>query len=171
MMTVAAWFSRVGRVLDVDENGRIVGLLGTLLDGRAGASSVALEVVNGLPLSRLLLAEEHDNLWWDAEESERERLWEVAAERATEAVVAERLSVGDHERAAIRAAATRIGDAGAIDPSHISTAIEAAMLSLHQNALAELADTPDDHWFRIKHALFVAGRWPLGFRSGRLHIV
>ena len=171
MMTVAAWFSRVGRVLDVDENARIVGLLGTLPDVRAGASSVAVEVVNGLPLSRLLLAEEHDNLWWDAEESERERLWETAAERATEAVVAERIRAGDHERAAIRSAAAHFVDGIAIDPCHISTAIEGAMLSLHQNALAELADTPDDHWFRIKHALFAAGRWPLGFRSGRLHIV
>lgn len=164
-MMTAAWFSRVGQALDNDEKARIV----ALLNGRSEA--VAIEVVSGVALSRILLAEEHDNLWWDAEESERERLWEIAAERATETDVAERLSASVEEGVFIRDAAAHVGNAAAIDPSHIPPAVEAALLSLHQNALAELVETPADHWFRIKHALFKSGRWPLGFRSGRLQIV
>ena len=168
-MTVA-WFARVGSALDADEKARIVALVNGRSVGRLDAP-VEIEAVAGVALSRILVVEEHDNLWWDAEESERERLWEIAAQRETEAVVALRLSASDRDRVAIRDAAARVGTVAAIDPSLIPAAIETAMLSLHQNSLAELADTPPDHWFRIKHALFETGRWPLGFRSGRLHIV
>ena len=166
----AAWFSRVGSTLDPDEKARIVALVNGRSVGRLDAC-VEIEVVAGVALSRILVTEEHDSLWWDAEESERERLWEIAAQRETEAVVALRLSASDDDRVAIRDAAALVGRVAAIDLSHIPSAIETAMLSLHQNALAELAGAPADHWFRVKHALFETGRWPLGFRSGRLHIV
>ena len=173
-MTTAGWFSQVGHELDADGKARIAGLLSARSCGSNESNerpdNVEIEAVSGPALSRVLLAEEHDNLWWDAEESERERLWEIAAERVTETFMVERLSASDRERVEIREAAALVGKDGAIDASHVPTAIEAAMLSLHQNALAEFADTPPEHWFRVKRALFGTGRWPLGFRDGRLLI-
>jgi hypothetical protein len=129
-------------------------------------------------------------------------LWELAAERLTEDVLADAVAraveaagtvdtagqlkrpthvkqpgwvrrlrrASVEPRASMRRAAHNV-DAVALDPSIVAKAAEAAILALHQRALADVAAAPDDHWFRIKFALFESGRWPLGLRSGRFYLV
>ncbi len=45
-----------------------------------------------------------------------------------------------------------------------------ALLAAHQSALARMAGEGPDHRFVRKFALFVGGRWPLGYDSARFAI-
>jgi hypothetical protein len=68
---------------------------------------------------------------------------------------------------AIAAAMTRAGVADAVLGD---AALGAALLAIHHHALAVLAHAPDAHPFFRKHALFAAGRWPLGWERGQYHV-
>ena len=67
--------------------------------------------------------------------------------------------------AAASAAATA---AGVADERIVAEASAMALLAAHHRALAELAGASADHRFVLKHALFAAGRWPLGYHFARL---
>ena len=174
-----SWFARVGRPLDENEALHIA----TLLHACGADDSTPVEIVTGSSLIHVLVAEDHDNQWWDAEEGERARLWDVAAERLTESELTAALAAGKaysgsadgaqppaDAMSSIRTAARNV-DGVALDPAIATRAADAAILALHQCGLADLAAAPDDHWFRIKLALFESGRWPLGLRAGRFYLV
>ena len=121
---------------------------------------------------RVLARADADSADWDARETEREILWQTAAERFGEdallgmltALRADATPVLDH---ALRAAATRLTIA---DPHLGSEAIGAAQLALQHAALAFFADAPASHRFRTHLALFAVGRWPLAAIDARLHV-
>ena len=199
-LDLSAWFKRIGEPVDDVDAATIASLLRAL----EVPPSTAIEVIGGLELGRLLHAEEHDNRWWDADEGERQRLWDLATDRSIESVLVDALhsATAPHVHA-MHEAASRIarsnvaceptigldaigavGAKGAIGAkgatgvigatgvmaAMVDRAVDAAMMSLHQRALAELSGAPDDHYFRIKFALFAAGRWPLGVRSGKFYL-
>lgn len=181
-LDLSAWFKRIGEPVDDVDAATIASLLRAL----EVPPSTAIEVIGGLELGRLLHAEEHDNRWWDADEGERQRLWDLATDRSIESVLVDALhsATAPHVHA-MHDAASRIARSNvACEPTigldaigavgakgaMVDRAVDAAMMSLHQRALAELSGAPDDHYFRIKFALFAAGRWPLGVRSGKFYL-
>ena len=181
-LDLSAWFKRIGEPVDDVDAATIASLLRAL----EVPPSTAIEVIGGLELGRLLHAEEHDNRWWDADEGERQRLWDLATDRSIESVLVDALhsATAPHVHA-MHDAASRIARSNvASEPTigldaigavgakgaMVDRAVDAAMMSLHQRALAELSGAPDDHYFRIKFALFAAGRWPLGVRSGKFYL-
>ena len=195
-LDLSAWFKRIGEPVDDVDAANIAFLLRAL----EVPPSTAIDVIGGDELARLLHAEEHDNRWWDAEEGERQRLWDLATDRSIESVLLDALhsATAPHVHAMHDAASRiawsntckstlgvramdvkgaigeigEIGKTGAIGAmgAMVDRAADAAMMSLHQRALAELSGAPDDHYFRIKFMLFAAGRWPLGVRSGKFYL-
>jgi hypothetical protein len=161
-----AWFTRVGLPLNAQEHARITAMLRDL-DFAPGAPIVG--ATSWGEAAQVLRAEEWDNRWWDAEEEERERLWNLAADRLTEGELLARLTavtaeLGDPVRNGASLAASR---AGMADPGLVRGAADAALLAAHQRALADLAGAAAGHYFRRKFELFAAGRWPLGTFSGK----
>ena len=164
-MLSPAWFSRVGRPLLTRER----------CDARALAEAFAAvvrvpieEVRSWRTLEAVVRAEPSDDPWWDGEESERQRLWQLAAERQSEASLAGRMAAIVDERAppirvAVAACAARAGGA---DPALLRTAVGAALLAEQQYALAELAGVDREHHFAIKRRAFAGGRWPVGYHRG-----
>ena len=169
------WFARAGQPLDATDTAAIHSLRGALDIGLDTTETAALEVIRWPDLARILRDEDRDNRWWDAEEGERERLWSIASERMTESALAAALidaaasATADVCAAAQRATAAAFAGAG--DPSVARTASDAALLAVHQHALAEMANAGESHYFAIKYRLFAAGRWPLGPRAGRFVIL
>ena len=166
MSIASQWFARMGAPLSPAERARIDALLAAdpLL------ADAELDVVADWERALAFLrAADFDSTWWNHEEEERERLWHQALLRHTEDAIAERLAVVnaaviDDIRRAAHAAALRVefdDDVG------IAEATESATMAAHQCALATLAGEGDDHYFARKHALFAAGRWPLGLHRGR----
>jgi hypothetical protein len=117
-------------------------------------------------------AAERDSLTWDQEEEEREVLWMRAAEHRTEDEVLRLLDANLRGLDAdVRAAAlAAVRRAGGVDVDLATEATAMALLAAHQSALALLAGEGPDHRFVRKFALFVRGRWPLGYHSARFAI-
>src|SRR5687767_8211579 len=119
------WFSRSGEALSEGERALIVESL--------GSPAMVVELVSGDNLARLLREEDADNRWWDAEEGERSRLWEIAAERFGESGLLAALDEAVNDLSAtVRRSARRLADAGIADPGIVARAADAAVLSLHQ---------------------------------------
>jgi hypothetical protein len=161
-----AWFTRVGLPLSEQEQAGIAAMLRSL-DLAPGAPIVG--AASWREAAQVIRAEEWDSRWWDAEEEERERLWSVAAERLTENELLARLTAvtsafGDPVRNGASFAASR---GGVADSGLVRAAADAALLAAHQQALANLAGVPDEHYFQRKFELFATGRWPLGVFSGK----
>ena len=161
-----AWFSALGTPLAAPERAAIEAILAA--SGVPGGAIVVVPDWEALAQSRRLL--EQDEAWWNREEEEREALWALAALRQTEGELAVTIeSAIDAARGDIDAAllaarpVARYADL-------VSDARAAALLAVHQHALADLAGAPLEHVFRRKHALFAAGRWPLGILAGRYHV-
>ena len=177
-----AWFARAGLPLEGAEAAAIIAMLRALDVDASTTPTLEIEQASWHELVRILREEDHDNQWWDAEESERERLWTIGADRMTERALVEVL--GEAARAVaidIFAAASALGVNGAVGPDSNAVAgphsvvkraaAEAALLAVHQHSLAALADAGPDHYFVIKYALFAGGRWPLGPRAGKFLIL
>lgn len=165
----AVWFARVGAPLPPGEISALDALLqrqGLLL----GAAVVP--VGRWQEAAAIVRAAERDSSWWDREEGERERLWELAAAAHGEnALLAALDAVRDDIGAAVSAAAgAAMGRAGVDDPELLREAVAATLLAAHQEALLRLAGEGDDHYFAIKYQLFAAGRWPLGLQGGRFAV-
>ena len=161
-----AWFTRVGLPLSQQERASLATMLRDL-DFAPGAPIVG--AASWWDVAQVLQVEERENRWWDAEEEERERLWNVAAERLTEGELLVRLTavtvaLVEPLRSGAALAASRSGVA---NPGLVRAAADAALLAAHQQALAGLADAPAGHYFERKLELFAAGRWPLGVFSGK----
>ena len=161
-----AWFTALGAPLAASERAAIEAILAA--SGVPGGGIVVIPDWETLAQSRRLL--EQDDAWWNREEEEREALWALAALRQTEDELAATIeSAIDAARIGIDAALLAARPA-ARDADLVSDARAAALLAVHQHALAGLAGAPSGHVFACKHALFAAGRWPLGLLAGRYHV-
>lgn len=100
--------------------------------------------------------------WWEAEEDERRRLMRETGGRLGEALLLETLTTAVEEQSA-RTFEDAV-DAGG-DEALARVASGAALMAIHNRALALLAGCGQEHPFVQKYALFAAGRWPLGTRG------
>jgi hypothetical protein len=162
-----AWFSALGAPLAATERAAIDAILAAS-DVPGGGAIVVVPDWAALAQSLRLL--EQDDQWWNREEDEREALWDLAALGRTEGELAAEIeSAVESARAAIDTALLAARPA-ACDPDLLAGARAAALLAVHQHALAKLAGAPAGHVFVRKHELFAAGRWPLGLVAGRFHV-
>jgi len=131
---------------------------------RAGVRRVA----NWQEAGEIIRAADWDTSSWDRDEDERQRLWQLAAERQDESALLQQLTamteaLADelHGAAAIAAARECIAD-----PGLVRAAAGAALLAAHHSAVARLAGEGAAHFFSRRFALFEGGRWPLGEYRG-----
>ena len=147
--------------------------IGDVLGGTIPGTTFAIDTVTSWSdAARFLRLTEHDSSWWDVEESEREVLWERAAQQWSEADLLQQLNAAtaalhrEIHDAALEAASAE----GPTDASIVREASDMALLATHQCALARLAGASAEHPFVRKHALFAGGRWPLGYHAARFAI-
>ncbi len=143
------WFRRVGLPLDALERAELATIV-----CEPGSSRNTIEIDapgSWSEAARILASEDRDNRRWDAEEAERERLWDALADRFTEDEL-----LG------------RIDAVCAGDPQFVADATGAAQLALHHGALATLAGEDPAHSFHRTLRLFACGRWPLAIDERRL---
>ena len=166
---MSAWFARVGLPLDPDEEAAVLGLTRILAPHPAVAVAA---LASWQEAAEFVRAAERDPNTWDQEEEEREALWTRATEQRTEDEVLRQLdvSIGGLSTEMRAAALAAIGRAGVLDVAVAAEATGMALLAAHQGALARLAGEGPDHRFVRKYALFVRGRWPLGYHSARFAI-
>lgn len=111
---------------------------------------------------------EWDRRWWDAEQREKDRLYELARTALGERQVTQSLSATLGSAESVHgAAAVEASRRGCTDAALIRVAAGAASQALHLAALARLAGAGETHPFSIKAALFAGGHWPLGIVNGR----
>jgi hypothetical protein len=105
--------------------------------------------------------------WWNREEAERQRLTQETANRIGGDLLLETLTAaveGHAETTFARAVEAGGGEAMA------RVASGAALMAIHNRALALLAGMGADHVFVQKYALFASGRWPLGTLGTQLKL-
>ena len=163
------WFACVGMPLPTSE----LHALDCVLQQQGLLLGAVIETVERWQAAAAFIrAAERDCLWWDREESERERLWDIAAATHGESALLETLNVV-RERIAATVQVAAVGAmarAGVDDPDLLREAVAATLLAAHQEALTRLAGEGEDHFFAIKYRLFLAGRWPLGLQGGRFAV-
>jgi hypothetical protein len=165
---VSTWFCTLGEPVADDERR----LVGAYLRGLGITEELPVETVPDWDDARAVVTHpEWDRRWWDAEQLEKQRLYAGAIATRGQSEVLQLLSgtfesSEDVQHAASLAAAR----SGCADVGLVGSAAGAASEALHLAELARLAGENDTHPFRLKHALFQAGRWPLGILSGRYRI-
>ena len=154
-----AWFSALGEPLADREKGE----LAAYLQGLGLNPAMPLRRVSSWPEAGALCSSRSDE-WWQAEETERERL-----ERSTKLDPADRdwLDVNSMLHAAAAAAAAR---AGSEDAALVYVAAGAASYAAYQARLARASGAASGHPFLRKYALYSGGRWPLGMYHGAFAI-
>jgi hypothetical protein len=155
----ARWFARLGAPLDAGERSlaqayaEAIGLAAVaVVDSWQEAERVARDAASGAG-------------WWTEEEEERRRLTQRTAARVGEPLLLEALTTAVEGQAA---ATIECAVAAGGDEALARVASGAALMALHNRALALLAGCGPDHRFVQKYALFAAGRWPLGTRGSAL---
>lgn len=103
--------------------------------------------------------------WWDFEEAERRRLTQETANRVGGDLLLETLTAAVEGHA--ESTFARAVEAGG-DEALARVASGAALMAIHNRALALLAGVGADHVFVQKYTLFASGRWPLGTLGTRL---
>lgn len=103
--------------------------------------------------------------WWEFEDAERRRLMRETAERIGEELLLETLTAAVEGHAEITFALAI--EAGG-DEALARVASGAALMAIHNHALALLAGLGANHVFVQKYALFASGRWPLGTQETTL---
>ena len=112
-----------------------------------------------------------DRRWWDAEQLEKQRLYARALAARGESGVLGLLSDTLGSSSAAKCAATLAAERlGCREAGLVGSAAGAASEALHLAELARLAGEAEGHPFRLKQALFAAGRWPLGILDGRYQL-
>jgi hypothetical protein len=167
-MTDVRWFSRVGMPLD-DLDRRTLDALWRARRSHDPQGAADIVLVANVHAAVAWVESEQSGAGWNEDEEERERLWSLQIEHMTESELLTRLAAVIAAAApTVRAAAARVlsQEAGS-DTVPIDTAAAAALLCLHQHALARMADAGDDHPFVLAYALFARGRWPLGRHADR----
>ncbi len=168
----ARLFTRLGQPVDAADAAAASAILLTRVAGHAGEGRRAADVAvtaSWPEAARILDAEDRDNVLWDAAEAERERLWDIATERFTETDLLERLASTEAAwKNGVRDAARIAGERKLIaDPRFAAEAARAAQTAFHHGELARLAIDDSAHPFRQTLALFLCGRWPLGWSGNR----
>jgi hypothetical protein len=175
----AAWFSRLGGAFSSSD----IAAARAYLNALAYPPSLPIVPVAGwLAAERIVRDAEWDRAWWELEERERVRLTSETTARLGSTQVLERLTAATelasdvvHSAAAAAALRDASGDdviraASGADDAMIRAASGAAIMSLHEMALARLAGCGPDHLFMRKYRLFESGRWPLGVLDGAFHL-
>lgn len=113
-----------------------------------------------------------DRRWWEAEQAEKQRLYQKAKNALGEDALLASLS-----RAVVRvteavhgAAAVEAARRGCTDAGLIRAAAGAASEALYLAELARLAGEGGQHPFALKQSLFAGGHWPLGIVAGQYHV-
>lgn len=165
-MAVERWFERVGTDLAPAQQDAIAAMLRAYAP--AGGAEIVV-VAHWHETAAALHADDRDSGWWDFEEEERERLWEIAAMTHTEdqLLVEVGQAVAAREHAIDLAVKAVVSRHAISDPAWGRAARAAALMAVHQQALAGLANAPPTQLFTLKYRLFADGRWPLGLQSGR----
>lgn len=160
------WFSGIGTPLTDDDRADAAAILSA-----RGHASGTRTVVVAWPAAAAWAEHPAMAECWDDDEEEREVLWGRVAAQIGEAALLAQLTAATAQaapgvRAAALAAATSASVSVSADQEVIATAAASALLALHQFRLAQVADVAPDHPFIRKYALFVRGRWALGYRDG-----
>lgn len=161
------WFSRVGDALDVDDRADIGAIASA-----AGDASPVIETLASWFAACAFTEGAAAAVIADDDEEERERLWLAAAGELSETELLARLqAVTRNAAAGVRAAAQEaVARQGIREPMLVDTATATALLAIHHHALAGFAGASAAHPFQRRHALFIRGRWPLGYHAGRYAI-
>ncbi len=163
-----AWFSALGAPL---ADAQRVAIDAIVAAGGTPAGGIVV-VPDWSALAASLRLAEHDDQWWNREEDEREALWGLATLRHTEDALESAIAGAvDAARGPIaRAIEAAMARAGTGDAALGAAGRAAALLCVHQHALAVAAGAASGHLFCRKQALFAAGRWPIGVVAGRFHV-
>jgi hypothetical protein len=165
---VTGWFGSLGEPIANVESERVQ----NYLLGLGIVDVVPIESVADWRDARSVITDPGwDRRWWDAEQLEKQRLYARAIALCGESDVLRLLSItlasSDAVKNAAELAAARLG---CTEAGLVRSAAGAASEAVHLGELARLAGETDAHPFRLKQALFSAGRWPLGMLSGRYHL-
>jgi hypothetical protein len=165
---LTGWFGSLGEPIASSESQQVR----SYLLGLGIADAVSIESVSGWHDARAVITDPAwDRRWWDAEQLEKQRLYARAVALCGESDVLRLLSVtlasSDAVKNAAELAAARLG---CTEAGLVGSAAGAASEAFHLGELAGLAGELDAHPFRLKQALFSAGRWPLGMLNGRYHL-
>jgi hypothetical protein len=159
------FFARLGQPLEDEERA----LVWEYLRGLGIEDALPVELSRDFATARRVTTDSTWDLrWWDAEQRERRRLFSQVLvdhpEREAFALLSGPLDSGNALKTAASLAAARFDcdDAGLV-----GAAAGAASEALYLAELARLANESAAHPFRLKEALFAAGRWPLGILDGR----
>lgn len=165
---MSAWFSMLGEPV-AGEDSR---LIQAYLRGLGLTEDVpALGVADWNDARAVATDATWDRRWWDAEQREKQRLWQAASARHGESELLGALSrTLDSSEDLRRASAHAAERFGCTDAGLVASAAGAASEAFHLAELARLAGESDGHPFHAKRALFAAGRWPLGILRGRYRI-
>ncbi len=165
---MSAWFSLLGQPVSADERHAIE----AYLRGLGLTEDLPVEVVTDWSGARSIVTDAAwDRRWWDAEQREKQRLWQGAVRARGEVDVLQSLSRTLDSSEVLRHSASQAAERyGCADTGLVGAAAAAASETLHLAELARLAGEIELHPFHLKRALFAAGRWPLGILRERFCI-
>jgi hypothetical protein len=166
---MSAWFFMLGEPLGEQE----LRLAREYLNGLALGDAVRLESVRDWNAAAAVISNpEWSSNWWDAEQTECDRLRARASFEHGERVVLQALSakLAQVTDTAHGAAAVEAARGGCSDPALIRAAAGAVGQALYMAELARLAGETDAHPFLSKEALFEGGHWPLCLVNGRFYV-
>jgi hypothetical protein len=162
---MSGFFARLGEPLEDEERA----LVRRYLRGLGIEEDVPIEPARDFAAARRVATDPTCDLrWWDAEQRERRRLFSILlagrSEREALALLSGTLDSGTALKTAASLAAARFG---CNDVGLVGAAAGAASEAVYLAELARLAEAAAEHPFRLKEALFTAGRWPLGILDRR----
>jgi hypothetical protein len=165
---VSAWFSLLGQPVGDDERH----VIAAYLRGLGLTEDLPVEAVTDWSGARSIVTDAAwDRRWWDAEQREKQRLWQAAVAARGELFVLQSLSrTLDSSELVRRSAAVAAERGGCADMGLIAAAAASVSEALHLAELAALAGENELHPFHLKRALFAGGRWPLGILRERYRI-
>lgn len=165
---MSAWFSLLGQPVTADER-RVIA---TYLHGLGVTDDLPVETLADWGGARAIVTDAAwDRRWWDAEQREKQRLWQRAVAAHGEVDVLQSLSrTLDSSELVRRSACEAAERGGCTDVGLVGAAAAAASEALHLAELARLAGEVEVHPFHSKRALFAGGRWPLGILHDRYRI-
>jgi hypothetical protein len=151
------WFSRLAQPLSPDEAAAAAAYARSL-----GLGPECDVVEDWREVERIARDPRSAQGWWSREEAERVRLTREAAGRIGEELLLETLTAAVEGHA--ESTYARAVEAGG-DEALARVASGAALMAIHNRALALLSGSGAEHVFVQKYALFASGRWPLGTRG------
>ena len=157
------WFDRVGATLTPE----IVGHAETYVAALGLPACPIAPVASWREAAGIAQRPDWSRAWWQAEHEREQILQRQGAARCGLAPLLAALTDVTEAAAGLRdRAAAALARADIDDETLAKVAGGAAAQACHQAALALLAGDGGDPAFAAKHALFAAGRWPLGVVGG-----